>query len=373
MLRNFLIFFSVLIFQSSLISGDLKSNCRKNNYNGCCEEACFGSCHVASDCCFKDPCCYNESCLDFGWGCGDDFCWDNPCGFDSCNGDFGKGCFNPCKKLCSTDKNNNCCGALGFDRIDDGCGLGNKKGCCGGIGFNRTEVGLNCNKLAFNCVRSLEDLFLSDKHPLKKKLDKIFKKRRATASIEELNESDFYVLSWAGDKHPIVARHPALRGYVIKLFVDTQNVGNGYEHFARRVRNAREIACYIEENGFGNFFKTPEKWLYKIKDADEETQVAYLLIAKDVKPLSPNKNKQKWKRRNFGQVRLESVFEIIDTLGLFDSVYIDNIPFCEDGKIAIIDTEHLGKWPVNFSKLTPVFHPSLQIKWLKLIECRRTH
>jgi hypothetical protein len=42
------------------------------------------------------------------------------------------------------------------------------------------------------------------------------------------------------------------------------------------------------------------------------------------------------------------------------------MPFCRDGRIAIIDTEYHHKWPVPFYKLTKYFPKDLQSYWNKI-------
>lgn len=47
---------------------------------------------------------------------------------------------------------------------------------------------------------------------------------------------------------------------------------------------------------------------------------------------------------------LEAFYYLVKSEGLSDSVYAFNLPFCRDGKLAFIDTEHHHEWPVYFQR-----------------------
>jgi hypothetical protein len=55
--------------------------------------------------------------------------------------------------------------------------------------------------------------------------------------------------------------------------------------------------------------------------------------------LSVHGNKKAWKKKMNRQL-LDALYTIIMENLLLDSVYADNIPFCKDGRIAFLDTEH---------------------------------
>ena len=77
------------------------------------------------------------------------------------------------------------------------------------------------------------------------------------------------------------------------------------------------------------------------------------------------KNKKKY-RESITENQLFALFNVMNSVGLADSVHIYNIPFCKDGKIAFIDTEMHHLWPIAFHLLTPSLSLKMQECWKKL-------
>ncbi|MGK5594913.1 MAG: hypothetical protein ACSNEK_06110 [Parachlamydiaceae bacterium] len=62
-----------------------------------------------------------------------------------------------------------------------------------------------------------------------------------------------------------------------------------------------------------------------------------ILVEEDMFLFSDEENKSLWKSDSVNVEKLDRVFTILKTTGLYDGAKPDNIPFSIDGKIAFID------------------------------------
>lgn len=202
---------------------------------------------------------------------------------------------------------------------------------------------------------SLSPYLLPSNHPIKAKLDEIFFKMRATATPLTMKAAGFQTLdSWKWDK-AYVARHSQIKGYLIKAFLDNHLFMDDKKSLVNRIIGAEHIRQAIEVYGLQSFFKVPRKWLYQLPDYPDTLPGLYkknfILIVEDMNIVSDEKNAEMFEQWTEDK-QLLFLFYLINTLGLSDSVYISNIPFSKDGKIAFVDTERYHLWPVNFKKLS---------------------
>jgi len=172
-------------------------------------------------------------------------------------------------------------------------------------------------------------------------LDRIFMKKRALSSFESMEKMGFWVIADV-QKQLVVAFHQKLKGYIIKAYLDTFNVDEAY-WFKRRIDGARHIQASIEAHGFEHIMKVPKKWIYPLPPGPDpkpgNTRRNFLLICEEMDILSDEKNRNAYQKKASREI-LDALYLIITENLLIDSVYIDNIPFCKDGRIAFIDTEH---------------------------------
>src|SRR5687767_6232302 len=66
----------------------------------------------------------------------------------------------------------------------------------------------------------LTPYFLPEEHPIKSKLDPLFAKHRITHSAATLKKAGFKIVSRGYRNHAIVAKHPKMKGYLIKVYTD---------------------------------------------------------------------------------------------------------------------------------------------------------
>jgi len=189
----------------------------------------------------------------------------------------------------------------------------------------------------------LTSYFLPEDHPIKNKLDSIFKKRRVLKSIGSLHAAGFRFLKNSQDKI-IVVKHDELKGFLIKMYLDDSSEME-WVWWKKRVDGSKVIANAIQASGYEHIFKVPKKWIYPLPaqpspaSSDRIFRKNFILVVEKMDILSDRSNKKAWKKK-MNRPTLEALYTIIMENLLLDSVYADNTPFCKDGKIAFIDTEH---------------------------------
>lgn len=212
-------------------------------------------------------------------------------------------------------------------------------------------------------------------HPAKEILDQIFSKSRAILNEKEMEKAGFIKPIPRKYTHLLVVKHPKLKGYVIKAYLDAQRYFKNqpeYEHWIKRIQGAHLIRQYVEENELNGLFKVPQKWIYILPNQPtppaEFLKKYTILIEEDMHILSRKANLAMWKSECVNEEFLTILHKLLKKLGLKDCAKSDNIPFCLDGRIAFIDTETFNSRKVLFKKLTPYLSSSMKLKWKKLIK-----
>lgn len=209
---------------------------------------------------------------------------------------------------------------------------------------------------------SFEEWKIPDDNNVKKWLDKTFLGRKYPKSKKEFMKMGFRNFTRPGSKGVLVFKHRGCRGYLFKLYSNKNGSIDELRVLKNRIKGAEAIRQYIKINGYQEFFKVPNKWLYQL-----EASSHFILVVEDMKILNRDKNWNKWKSDFVTEKFLTALASTLKELGLIDSMYIDNIPFCKDGKVAFIDTEHYhGDSPVRLELLTPRLPKKLQPFWESL-------
>lgn len=215
----------------------------------------------------------------------------------------------------------------------------------------------------------LSPYLLPSNHPIKFELDQIFSKFRATSCSLTMKMAGFENLEeWKWDK-VYVAKHPKLKGYLVKAYLDDHLFMNDHT-LVNRIIGADILREGIQVFGYQSFFKVPHKWLYQLPDYPESlpglNQKNFILIVEDMNIVSKKKNIEMY--RSLSEEKLLPLFHMINSFGLVDSIYIKNIPFSRDGKIAFVDLERHHLWPISFEKLARMLRSSVQEYWLNIIQ-----
>ena len=217
---------------------------------------------------------------------------------------------------------------------------------------------------------SAKPYFLPEDHPIKAKLDKIFKKR-VTLNRKTLKKAGFANTKPGKYSKTIVTSHKVLKGYIIKLFTDDVAVDDWIKLKAR-VKGAREINKVIQNYGFQSWFVVPQKWLYPLP-ADPSPPEGYqrhhfILVAERMNILSQGANEAKWRSSFITPEKLTAFFIILTETGLQDGIYPFNVPITKDKKIAFIDTELCHHWTIPLVKLKRYISTEMGLFWQKLMD-----
>lgn len=219
---------------------------------------------------------------------------------------------------------------------------------------------------------AVKEYFLPEEHPMKQRLDAIFSgKRRIIYSTETLKKAGFENAKPGKWKGTIVAKHPCLEGYLLKMYSDAQVEQIEWAKFLDRVRGSLAVRESIERNGWGDLLKVPNKWIYPLPEkpapAPGKPRKNFVLLVEDMGLISKNENLKMWERTDLPKKYLNALFILLEEVGLRDSVYAFNLPFSTDGRIAIVDTEYYHMWPVHYRSLLQYLSPCNREYWKQLI------
>lgn len=212
----------------------------------------------------------------------------------------------------------------------------------------------------------LDQYMLPANHPARSKLDKIFAKSGVLASHKSMRKKGFRKM-FKCKAGMVVAKHPKLKGYLIKTYLDNYT-GEELYPFLRRARGARLVRNSIQAHGYNHLLRAPKKWLYPLP-AGASPKIKYLLLVEDMQTFGWTINLDCFKTHITAEM-LQALYVIIKENVLIDSVYPDNIPFSRDGCLNFVDIEHFlcTTQPVHYHRLTPHLAPEMQKVWKKIIK-----
>jgi len=218
----------------------------------------------------------------------------------------------------------------------------------------------------------LEPYFLPSDHPIKDRLDKLFNQIRATQSEAYFEKAGFGKPKMRKPTNIVIGRHAQFKNYIFKVYLDTQPPLNEWVNWIHRIKGARAIQSCLENRGFQSFC-VPKKWIYPLPASPcppgqfRFYRKNFILIVENMDIVSSKTNLKAFKNKITSQI-LQELYTILTEEGLIDSVYPDNIPFTNSGKLAFIDTEH--HYPgttIPYEKLTPYLSKEMQEFWKSLI------
>lgn len=218
--------------------------------------------------------------------------------------------------------------------------------------------------------KMLTPYFLPDAEA-KKVLDQIFRKRRVLNSLRDVNKAGFFLISKPEETKLFVAKHPKLKGYLIKAYLDTVQTTD-WIWWKKRIEGVKIIQASIDAHGYQEIMKTPKKWIYPLP-ADSSPEEGkglhhFILVVQEMDILGPKANRKAYKKK-MTPARLDAFYTILMENFLIDSVYADNTPFCEDGRQAFIDAEHAQDHtrPVPIWTVGQYLTPEMVGYWEQLI------
>lgn len=115
----------------------------------------------------------------------------------------------------------------------------------------------------------VKDYLIANEHPIKEILDQIFSRSRALSDMESMATARFAPAVTQKHTGIIVTRHPELKGYVIKAYLDKEPYHDGkpeHHFWIKRVKGAQLVREFIAAHHYESIFKVPKKWIYLLPD-----------------------------------------------------------------------------------------------------------
>lgn len=214
---------------------------------------------------------------------------------------------------------------------------------------------------------------LPKKHPLRESLKTVFTNPNIFKSDEVFRKAGFRVKN--GHRGLMVGAHPDIPGYLFKKFHDGKSQKEQLENFIKRLKGAEVLRKYVKEHKLKHIV-IPKKWIYQLPKAFSKKYhcTSYILVVEDMDIYDGNDSDGIAQQLYYNMDRevLTELCMVLHDVGGCDA-YPRNQPFTRSGKIAFIDTEHVGELKRHFFKHTvPALNPELQIYakalWRKLEE-----
>ena len=211
-------------------------------------------------------------------------------------------------------------------------------------------------------------------HPIKPALDKLFGSSRVLTNRVTYMAAGF-TYHERTRRRRLISKNPYLTGYLIKTYLDIHPVnkedGLIWQH---RIEGAKQIQACIDKHGYNHIMKVPKKWLYPLPNRPKATgpyPKGFILVVEDMDILSHSANNEKYKTK-LTLEQMNAIYVVLKENLLWDSIFVFNIPFSKDGKIAFIDTEFFNSTshPLRLERMTKYFPSHLKAKWEKLIKTK---
>lgn len=226
--------------------------------------------------------------------------------------------------------------------------------------------------ISYSDWQKVAPYIIPNSHPAKDALDKIFTKTRASYNLESLQAAGFTTKGPGQWSHTIIARHPKLKGFLVKLIADVQPDIDDAAKVVERAEGAALAREIIIKHGFQDIIKVPRKWIYVLPKDPAPPAGAFpkrfILVAEDMNILPRKQNYAKWQSHSLTKHKLDAIFILLTEGGFYDLPYAFNLPFSKDGKIAIVDTEKFRGWPIPYYKLNQYLNSEMDAYWNLLIQ-----
>lgn len=237
--------------------------------------------------------------------------------------------------------------------------------------LENTKYSYELPEVAASIWDEVRPYLLPSNHPAWAKLNRVFCKGRATLSSETFKEAGFN--RWRPGRWSRVSAssHPELKEYFIKAYCDVEiGILYDWKKWIHRIIGAETVRQCIKDYKLQARFKVPNKWIYPLPKNPAPPKGArflrknFILICENMRIQEHSANEKMYKKMN--RQFMDGLYIILQVCGLYDSVYCFNIPFCKDGKIAVIDTEYHHKWPVPFKRLSKSFSKDMRPHWERI-------
>jgi hypothetical protein len=232
---------------------------------------------------------------------------------------------------------------------------------------------LNNAYLKKNMRKEIRPYLLPKKHPVRKHLDRISSQSRIILDQKSFEDSGFITLFHQPVSLIRVAKHPKLRGHLVKVYLDTQGEKlhgkQGWLRLTNRCKGAQNVRDLIKKKKLVHF-SVPGKWLYPPSTAhlplnQPKTSVQpVILVVTDMKIVSLDESVEAWKNK-ITRHHLDELYCVLSHG--FASAYLPfNVPYCKNGKFAFVDTEH-PKRLVDYNLAKVYLSDEMRAYWDELV------
>ena len=223
--------------------------------------------------------------------------------------------------------------------------------------------------------KKMKPYFLPENHPWKSKVDRIFHKTRASQNSSTIIEAGFKG-KITNVRKIFAGTHPDCKEIFFKIYTDSE-VTSRYTEWQKwldRIKGRNNVWRVIQKHKFEDTFSVPDKWVYPLPEVPAAPKAStrykpkdFILVCSNEEIYSNFENEKLWMNKITPKM-LDELYIVMDEAGMWDSVFIFNIPFSKkNGKICFVDTEYSLKWPVRFEKMYRYFSKENQKHWNKLI------
>lgn len=206
-----------------------------------------------------------------------------------------------------------------------------------------------------------ESYLLTRDHPMYPILEGIFKDTLILENYQTFFNAGFNIVS-ERDTTMIVASHPLLKGYLLKLFLESTRKMDWQEiwtNFWNRCKGAENIRNVIIEENI-RYFSVADKWIY----LPSATSFP-ILVVKDMQVAPKAESIKAWKTK-ITHRHIRELFSIVSR-GLASSKFPSNIPYTKKRRFAFIDTECLLRRP-SYQRGREHLSEKMQLYWDELVE-----
>lgn len=202
--------------------------------------------------------------------------------------------------------------------------------------------------------------------PFKNVIDLLFA-TRVTQDIDSLTSAGFQVIAAQPRSFIHVVKHPAVPGYVFKIYLDSvlkeKEDIPGWKWFIYRCRGAEAIAKLIAKKKMTHL-TVPKKWIYPLPEYPNVpqgyNQKHTILIAEEMPLVPMDINLALWNSA-LTKEHLKELYKVISKLASVRP-RPDNVWFLPDGRLALIDTEYSNRKP-DLGTIRSFLTPELKNYW----------
>lgn len=224
-------------------------------------------------------------------------------------------------------------------------------------------------KIQQTCVLDPTPYLLPQEHSLRPILDKIFSKTNVIANDQTFQKAGFKTLFQKGASYIRVATHPLVKGYIFKLYLDSEQRYRHLDQYTaqdwliRRCIGASQIKELIKKHNIKNFV-APDKWLYEIPaDPSRKEQRTFVLLATYLPITSSKESSKAWKAK-ITKDHLDELYIFIKE-GRGSGALALNVPYTRQGTFAFIDTEYPDR-ELMHKPIERHFSKNMQKYWIDL-------